>query len=87
MKSFRYGTDGTCSQSPCYKHEHSQTKKDNSYRPRITVDKVVNQQISNQLREDAEFLYQHDLIDYSALVGVTNVIVVIKDDVRFMKSE
>ena len=51
------------------------------------MDKVVNQQISNQLREDAEFLCQHDLMDYSALIGVTNVTVVMKDDVRFLVSE
>ena len=47
----------------------------------------MNQQISNRLREDAEFLCNHDLMDYSVLVGVTNVTIVMKDDVRFLMKE
>ena len=47
----------------------------------------MNQQISNRLREDAEFLCNHGLMDYSVLVGVTNVTIVMKDDVRFLMKE
>ena len=69
--------------SPYNKHDEATTKKDNSYRARVIVDKEVNQQISNRLREDVEFLSDHGLMDYSVLIGITNVQHVVRDESRF----
>lgn len=77
------GRDEQCPLSPYSKHDVAATKKDNSYRARVIVDKEVNQQISNRLREDVEFLSEHDLMDYSVLLGITNVQHVVRDESRF----
>ena len=79
----RTGRDEQCAMSPYSKHDVATTKKDNSYRARVIVDKEVNQQISNRLREDVEFLMEHDLMDYSVLIGITNVQHVVRDSSRF----
>ena len=77
------GRDEQCNMSPYNKHDVATTKKDNSYRSRVIVDKEVNQQISNRLREDVEFLSDHGLMDYSVLIGITNVQHVVRDESRF----
>lgn len=43
------------------------------------MDEDVNTRIGNQLREDADFLNMHGLMDYSVLVGITNVQLLLGD--------
>ena len=65
--------DTFCNPDQSIYHKYQETKKDNNFRPTIIIDKQLNQQISSQLLEDAKFLCNHGLMDYSVLLGIGNV--------------
>ena len=78
------GSSEVCDRHSLRSHKALETKKDNSFHSTITVDKQVNQQISNRLREDVEFLCNHDLMDYSILVGIRNVQMEVRNTLVFI---
>ena len=80
------GSSEVCDRHSLRSHKALETKKDNSFHSTITVDKQVNQQISNRLREDVEFLCNHDLMDYSILVGMRKSHQIILFSRNFLKN-
>ena len=77
-RAFRWGVSDRVD-DPCH-HEASIVKKDNNFRPCIRVSGDMNQSISNQLREDVDFLCSHGLMDYSVLLGYKNVAMYLSGD-------
>ena len=61
-------------------HEAPTGKKATTFRPCIRVSGDMNQSISNQLREDVDFLCSHGLMDYSVLLGYKNVAMYLSGD-------
>ena len=61
------------------RHIAIETQKDNSIRPKLCVDQHTAHSIGNQLREDINFLAKQGLMDYSVLLGITNVSCVLED--------
>ena len=45
------------------------TKKDASFEPKVILDRQINYYIRSILQNDIKFLYEHNLMDYSVLLG------------------
>jgi 1-phosphatidylinositol-4-phosphate 5-kinase len=64
--------DNKCPYTVFGMHKPNVTLKDNDLKSRMLLSPVESRTLLDQLRKDAEFLYQHDFMDYSLLIGVHN---------------
>ena len=55
------------------------TKKDASFEPKMILDKDINYYILSIIQSDIKFLYEHNLMDYSILLGTKKEIFLLSE--------
>lgn len=61
-------------------HEPNVILKDNDIKYKIRLNRETTEELFNQIKSDAEFLYSIGIMDYSLLVGVHNTEYVVNDN-------
>ena len=61
-------------------HEPNVILKDNDIKYKIRLNREATEELFNQIKADAEFLYSIGIMDYSLLVGVHNTEYIVKDE-------